>query len=219
MKNVIKAPSPQSIIVPAVMMLTTMITQADEPDKESFAPEGKTYVFECSAGNDFVVDISSKGTWLFRDQQTLALEAPRGLVAYTAPGIELLIFGDDATLREVGQTTQFCHNNHKRAIWEHAKLNGVDFRAIGNEPGWSLEFIEGNRIVLKTDYNATRVERPLPEAKTDTIGRKTRWDADGLIIEVSSESCQDSMSGEIYESTVTVHVNNQALHGCGKALH
>lgn len=219
MKNSVKALRIQLFIIPALIMATTMIALADESDRESSASESKTYVFECISGNDFVVDISREGTWLFRDQQTLALEAPRGLVAYSAPGIELLIFGDDATLREVGQTTQFCHNNHKRAIWEHAKLNGVDFRAIGNEPGWSLEFIEGNRIVLKTDYNATRVERPLPEAKTDTIGRKTRWDADGLIIEVSSESCQDSMSGEIYESTVTVHVNNQALHGCGKALH
>lgn len=214
-----KTPFFQASIIAVMTTFAMMNTLADELDQESHSWEDKTYVFECSAGKEFVVDINDDGSWLFREQQTLQLTEPSGLVSYTAPGIELLIYKDDATLREVGQTTLFCKNNPKRAIWEHAKLSGVDFRAAGNEPGWSLELIAGSQIVFIINYGSERIERPLPEAISDEASRTTRWVAQDLTIEVSGASCRDDMSGDLYESTVTVYWNNQQFHGCGKALH
>ena len=38
------------------------------------------------------------------------------------------------------------HENRRAAIWAQAKLDGVDFRATGNEPGWKLEITEGRQI-------------------------------------------------------------------------
>lgn len=194
-------------------------TQANDLDRDSLAWEGKTYVFECNAGKEFVVDINHDGSWLFHEQKTLKLTEPGGLVAYTAPGMELLIDGENAVLREVEQITLFCKNNHKRAIWEHAKLSGVDFRAVGNEPGWSLEFVAGSNIIFISDYGSVRIERDLPGAITDSSARTTYWDADDLAVEVTGKTCQDSMDGEFYESSVIVYWNNQQFHGCGKALH
>lgn len=207
------------LLLVAVYALMMPVAHPGQASTEPSSNNGKTYVFECSSGSDFVVDTRDEGTWLFRDQQTLRLEEPKGLVAYTAPGIELLIVGEDATLREEGQITQFCHNNPKRAIWEHAKLNGVDFRAIGNEPGWSLEMIQGKQIVFIGNYGAVRIERPLPEPITDEASRTTHWNAQDLKIKVSGKPCQDDMSGESFESSVIVYWNDQQLHGCGKALH
>ena len=211
--------SKSGILITSLIGLIASNIYSGSAVSDSLEPQGKTYVFECSSGSDFVVNIGSDSTWLFRDQQSLKLVAPKGLVAYTAPGIELLITGEDAVLREVGKTTQFCQNNPSLAIWEHAKLNGVDFRAIGNEPGWSLEFIEGSRIIFISNYNTLRIERPSPEPITNEATNTTHWDTEGLSIEVSGEACQDDMSGEAFESSVKIHWNDQVLLGCGKSLH
>jgi len=214
-----KTPFFQASIIAVMTTLAMMNTQADELDQESLSREGKTYVFECASGSEFVVDINEDGSWLLLEQQTLKLTEPGGLVSYTAPGMELLIHGENAVLREVGKTTLFCKNNKKRAIWEHAKLSGVDFRAVGNEPGWSLELIAGRKIIFISNDGSDRVERPLPEAITNQAARTTRWDADGLTIEATGKTCRDEMSGEAYESTITVFWKNKQFHGCGKALH
>ena len=107
----------------------------------------------------------------------------------------------------------------RRAVWERAKLDGADFRAVGNEPGWSLEIIAGDRILLITDYGASRVELPLPEPYVDQTNRRTRWDAGEFIVEVMGRPCRDSMSGELFDTEVSVQWQGQTLSGCGRALH
>ena len=37
-------------------------------------------------------------------------------------------------------------------VWHEAKLRGVLFRAIGQEPGWLLEITDGSEILLVTGY-------------------------------------------------------------------
>ena len=68
--------------------------------------------------------------------------------------------GDEAML-EVGKKRHVhCKNNRAEAIWEDAKLRGVDFRAVGNEPGWHLELTAGEKVVFVGDYGTTRQEFP-----------------------------------------------------------
>lgn len=90
---------------------------------------------------------------------------------------------------------------------------------MGNEPGWSLEIIAGNRIVLITDYGASRVELPLPEPDVDQSNRRTRWDAGKIIVDVTGRACHDSMSGELFATEVSVQWQGKTLSGCGRALH
>lgn len=122
-------------------------------------------------------------------------------------------------LSEPGKETFTCRNNRRRAVWEHAKLDGVDFRGIGNEPPWVLELREMSRIVLIAEYGQKRVERPLPNAVTDQARKITRWDAGDLQIEISAEICHDGMSGESFGSRVVIHWQGQVLTGCGRPLH
>lgn len=57
---------------------------------------------------------------------------------------------------EVGKKRHVhCKNNRAEAIWEDAKLRGVDFRAVGNEPGWHLELTAGERLC-----SSVTMERP-----------------------------------------------------------
>ena len=130
-----------------------------------------------------------------------------------------LVDGEAARFGEVGEDMSSCRNDRRRAVWEKAKLDGADFRAVGNEPGWNLEIQEGTRIVLIADYGASRVELPLPQPSVDRRNRTTLWDAGDLVLAVIGRPCRDSMSGESFESEVVVTWGEQTLRGCGRALH
>ncbi len=51
------------------------------------------------------------------------------------------------------------------------------------------------------------------------IRRRSGWEAGELVLEVLGRPCQDSMSGERFESEVVVTWKGQTLRGCGRALH
>ena len=117
-----------------------------------------------------------------------------------------------------------CKNNRAKAIWEHAKLSGVDFRALGNEPSWVLEIVNGNTIIFSTFFDRINVNVfKKPEPEVDQSAPKTRYktknELHNLIITISGKSCQDTMSGESFESSVKVELDNKLFIGCGRTLH
>jgi putative lipoprotein len=105
-------------------------------------------------------------------------------------------------------------------VWHKAKLRGVAFRAIGQEPGWLLEITNGVEILLVTDYGETRTSLPYVEPVVFQEERRTRFvlEAFDTIIEIRGEPCRDVMSGEEFEVTVTIKQTQQELQGCGRAL-
>lgn len=193
-----------------------------KPDPELAAVvETGTYAFVCRTGLAFTARTSPTEAWVFLPGETrklLRVPAETGN-RYRDAFFELSIHGQAAQLARSDESAQWCRNDSRQAVWERAKLDGADFRAVGNVPGWSLAIIAGNRILLITDYGASRVELPLPEPDVDQANRRTRWDAGELILEVTGRPCGDSMSGEIFESEVSVQWRGRTLNGCGRALH
>jgi uncharacterized membrane protein len=125
---------------------------------------------------------------------------------------------------ESGKAThRECRNNPSRAIWEDAKLSGVDFRAVGNEPGWHLEIKAGDKVVFVGDYGQTRYEFATPEPLNDQHARKTTYEVrtpeHELTVVLEALRCHDSMSGEPFETTVTVLLDGRTYRGCGRPLH
>ncbi len=107
----------------------------------------------------------------------------------------------------------------KNNVWHKAKLRGVAFRAIGQEPGWLLEIKNGEEILIVTDYGQNRVAYPYVEPQEDKAARKTVFqvDADTSVL-IEGKPCSDTMSGEKFQTTVTVKTGMQTLKGCGRAL-
>lgn len=107
----------------------------------------------------------------------------------------------------------------KNDVWHAAKLRGVAFRAIGQEPGWLLEITNGEEILLVTDYGQDRKSLPYVKPREDRAARKTVFPVnDSTSVLIEGKPCIDSMSGESFEVTVTVTLGAETLKGCGRAL-
>ena len=185
----------------------------------------QTYVYECSDNYSFVARIAGEKAWLFLPKRTLHLpHVPSASgVKYSDGQITFWSKGDKAFIEDGQETYRNCKNNRAKAIWEHAKLGGVDFRAVGNEPGWYLELKKGGNSVFVADYGQRRFEFTAPAPIIDQQGRVATYSVQAneheLTIVLQGQLCRDSMSGEPFESSVTVIFDHREYLGCGRPLH
>lgn len=184
----------------------------------------KTYVYACPDGMNFTANIQPENAWLFLPGETIHLpQVPSGSGArYFDDRATFWSKGQEAYLKIDGSEHKSCINNPQRAVWEHAKLRGVDFRAVGNEPGWHLE-IRPELISYVTDYGNTSRIFARPQPTVDQSGRRVTYlvhdNEDTIHIQIEGRPCQDSMSGEEFEATVTIRINDTSYRGCGRPLH
>jgi len=222
---------PAVFLLPALGILTACTNgmpragSAPDPDPEKTALTGQTYVYECGAGNQITVRTEGETAWLFPPSGTISLpkmaSAPDarfsdGVTSYWSRGDEAaFVFGDRAY--------PACRNNRARAIWEDAKFRGVDFRAIGNEPGWHLEIFDEEKVRFIHNYGQEHHEFSFVPPGTDGASRSSRYELNDsvhrLSITLEGRTCSDSMSGESFETRVSLVFDGIAYSGCGRALH
>jgi len=196
--------------------------QTETPTAETKA---QTFVYECPDDFSFVARTEAGKAWLFLPGKTIDLpHVPSASGNKYSNGSDTFWSKTDEALIETGNDRHAgCRNNRARAIWEHAKLNGVDFRALGNEPGWYMEISNKQDILLVTDYGQRTYRFPSSIIKSEPNDRTTIYSAssnDNVIeVVIKGDPCRDSMSGEAFAATVSVVVNDKRYTGCGKALH
>ncbi|MCK4988205.1 MAG: MliC family protein [Desulfobacterales bacterium] len=193
--------------------------------KQQDQGDAKTYVYECRDGYGFVARVQREKIWLFLPEKTISLtHVQSGSGAkYSEDQITYWSKGDEALLQIGDEKHTNCKNNRAIAIWEDAKLRGVDFRAIGNEPGWNLEIIKSEKIVFVGNYGQSRYEFITTEPSIDQQARTTVYkfqnDKHVMSVIIVGRHCRDTMSGEAFETTVTVILDGKQYRGCGKTLH
>lgn len=105
--------------------------------------------------------------------------------------------------------------------WENARAAGVDFRSIGQEPGWMLDIYQRDQIKLIWDYGEGSAEFTLVEPSYPQEGA-TRYDVQAgghtLRATIRRFPCQDSMSGENFPASVEVVIDGRTLSGCGRSV-
>ena len=108
-----------------------------------------------------------------------------------------------------------------RNVWHAAKLRGVAFRAIGQEPGWLLEVITGEKILLVTNYGQTKSQYPYVEPEVYQNQGKSVFvvTQDKFKLTIEGIICTDIMSGENFEVSVLIELDGKKLKGCGRALY
>ena len=105
--------------------------------------------------------------------------------------------------------------------WEDARAAGVDFRAVGQEPGWLLNIYRENRIVLDWDYGQQRAEFPLTTPDTSQEGAtiyQAQAEGHALVVMIRRLPCNDAMSGAAFPATVSVTIDGSELQGCGRSV-
>lgn len=208
-----------------IFLLLPILLFAQEGEK---VPEGEatgqTFVYQCTNHPTLTVRIEKNTAWVFLPTGTIDL--PKVTAASGAKyqqGDNLFwVKGQNALLKLDNTPTIDCQNDRKLAIWEDAKFRGIDFRAVGNEPGWSLEISKDN-LVFITDYGEQTRVYPNPTYTTKQEERTTTFtayaDSSKITIFIKGKPCQDSMSDESFETSVEIITDEEHFSGCGKALH
>ena len=105
--------------------------------------------------------------------------------------------------------------------WDGARAAGVDFRAVGQEPGWIMDIYAGGVLKIVWAYGENYAAFAVTQPANAPEG-VTRWEgsSDGRTIAVTIRRapCQDAMSGEAYPSTVEVAIDQETLRGCGRSV-
>src|SRR5690606_25787470 len=105
--------------------------------------------------------------------------------------------------------------------WEVARLLGLDFHGVGQEPGWIVEIDAGRMIRLLLDYGERRVQLPAPEPIRQPDGGlvyEIRAPEHSVRVVIEDRACQDVMSGEEFSQTVVVTIDGHEYRGCGRFL-
>ena len=193
---------------------------------EPVAP--KTYVYECSDTYSFTANIGNNQARLFFPGQKQGITLAHAFsifdAKFNAKQTTLWIEEDVARLEIDSTVHEDCHNNQSKAVWAHAKLNGVDFRALGNQPSWILEIVKGENIIF-ADFFGKTINKYLftrPEPVIDQVARKTEFKVTNkdhaIFVTIIGTPCQDTMSGESFDFSVTVDLDDKVYLGCGRSL-
>ena len=191
----------------------------------------KTYVYRCG-GEDSVIVVTLQGDkgYFFSRQVSQAIRKQAQGEAWSGEQVnflplqqEGLAAGQSAQIEIAGRKLPDCKNDPRAAVWEAAKLRGVSFRAVGQEPGWILEIHRDEGFLLVTDYGQSRHSFPYTEPVSDAQAQTGRYSSESggeaIEIVIGAGPCRDSMSGEEFSSRVEVDWRGQTLRGCGRALH
>ncbi|GAA4899222.1 hypothetical protein GCM10023333_36000 [Ferrimonas pelagia] len=176
---------------------------------------------ECEAAR-FIARIEGQEAWLFLPSATYKLTGTEAASGSKFQNDELVFWlkGDEGQLTGALGDPTGCHNNRALAQWEHAKLSGVDFRGIGQEPPWTLE-IAGEQMRLWWGYERSSIE--VTVNKVVQFSQRTLYhitaSGEPWSVELYPGPCADSMSGEQFDTKIMLDTGKRKYLGCGSALH
>lgn len=217
----------------AALVLACACAPTDGPVPPPGAPaaerEGRAYVYDCAdAGLRFTAWVApdSMDVWLPAAVGRPPVRIPRVEAAsgarYEGEGVEVWTREREATLRIDGTDHSPCELDSQASTWEDARLRGVSFRGVGNEPGWLVEIRADGSARLVLDYgerelmiSAADVSRE--ESDLQTVYRAVT-DSHEVEVTIEAEWCPDTMSDETFDHTVAVTVGDRSYRGCGRWL-
>ena len=184
-------------------------------------PLAKTMVYDCS-GYRFTSRLGPGEMAVWFEDRYVILSQVRSAsgVKYREGDILFWLKGEEGILVRGEQQYRDCRQLPREAPWADARRRGVNFRAVGNEPGWHLEIQPGRGILFVGNYGELRVSTPDPG---EIIQDRVRvyhavTEAYDLRVEIVDELCLDTMQDEQYPAQVSVMLDGRLYRGCGRAL-
>lgn len=189
-------------------------------------PEGvlRAYAWQCADGQTLVMRnlLREKAIAIdFHDgtrrlDQTVSASGAR----YADNVVVFWTKGGTATLERQGAPTVQCEERRAASLREDARVRGVVYRALGNEPGWVLEIGPATRMSWTTNFGQDRHDFEQAQAATAPDGATVytaQNEAVAIKATVKAERCVDDGDVE-FDHVVTVESGTQTLRGCGTRL-
>lgn len=185
-----------------------------------------TYVYQCASGPAFTAYVTEQRSTLFLPDSVVTL--PKTVSAsgakYSRASMAYWSKGDEARL-EWGGTSYTCNNLPREKSWKAAALRGVDFRALGQEPGWYLEIRENRQLTYIGQYgqDTLQIPDPPPVPQHEEIHYTRHHQGRTLSLKAVKDTCT-SMSGLTHPYSITLRVSGKQgkgkpYEGCGRFLH
>lgn len=138
---------------------------------------------------------------------------------YESGGVMVWSKGDSALVEVDGQRFQDCILAPQTESREKKQRPGMQFRAIGQEPGWLLE-VTNDSLRFTWAYGQHEVTAARPNRETDAgrILYTAETDRGTVRVEAKPQQCTDPMNGRLFSHTVTVTLAGDTHTGCGRPL-
>ena len=113
-------------------------------------------------------------------------------------------------------------NAEEMDIWEKAQKEGVQFRAVGNEPGWLVEIRDDKMVRFINDYGNLEINAPVDDLWLGPAGEDKIYYIENDVIQfqviIMKKTYKDKMSGEEFPYQVRVVFPNKSYVGGGRLL-
>jgi putative lipoprotein len=113
-----------------------------------------------------------------------------------------------------------CDERRADSLREDARVRGVVYRGLGNEPGWVLEVGPASRLSWTTNFGQDRYDFEQAQSANAPDGTSVytaQKDEVTLKATVKAERCVDD--GEVeFDHVVTVESGGRTFRGCGTRL-
>lgn len=184
----------------------------------------QVFVYNCADSLQFTAHVTPDSTWLFLSDTTLKVMPVKAGSGARYEGHSYLYWskGNEAILQKPEGSLMTCQSVPEERSWAAAKLRGVDFRALGQEPGWFLELKKEKQLKYVGNYGRdtliVKPSAPTINAQGRRIVYRSEDTQQMLKLVIADTPCTDSMSGFDFPQTVTVTVDGETYRGCGQYL-
>jgi putative lipoprotein len=186
----------------------------------------QAYVWQCADGSTINTrNISSPPAIALQsgnETRTLSQVRSASGARYQDATMQFWNKGNTATFERPSAAAIECREIRSKSLLEDARVRGVTFRGIGNEPGWLLEIGPASRLMFEDGYGSMRVIFQSLPPRTDspsgiTVHESTS-SAQQLKVTLRRQTCADTMSDETYPYSVDIEIDGMKRRGCGLSL-
>lgn len=219
-------PKTRTATLPLAAMLMVAACGTPPPAPTGSGSTLQAHVWQCSDGSKINTrNLSSPpGIALHTGGETLTLPQVRAAsgVRYQDSVMQFWAKGDSATLERKAGAAVDCREVRSLSLLEDARVRGVTFRGVGNEPGWRLEIGPAHRVMLEDGYGSTRIVfqslPPAPETTSGVTIHESTSSSHRLKVTLRRQTCADTMSDETFPYSVDVEIDGARRRGCGTSL-
>jgi uncharacterized membrane protein len=189
--------------------------------QQANAKTGDVLVYYCHDLSFVTVRILPKRVEVETESRkvTLVETPPSAPVRYSDGKVTLSSLGEQVRFEEPG-AVYFCRSMPVEVPWQEARFRGIEFRAAGDDPVWTLEIDSGVAVEFAYGSGDARAVTRFPPAEfVDKDNRMTLTTASGsLSLAVLAERRVCSVGGSTVTLTVTVTLDGKTYRGCGRPL-